>query len=129
LAPLKTIRRLYNVFAYQDEPFHWGPKSFGYNDEVKAEFKKRYGYDLPPDLDAARGDARKWLDVINFRSDDFPDAWRQVYPILKELAPGSKITLTHDSHNTFGAGYSSHAELAIDDVFHCGWGFRGPVRL
>ena len=31
--------------------------------------------------------------------------------------------LTHDSHNTFGAGYSSHAELAIDDVFHWGGDF------
>ena len=31
--------------------------------------------------------------------------------------------LTHDSHNTFGAGYSSHSELAIDDVFHWGGDF------
>ena len=123
LAPLKTIPRLYNVFPYQDEPFHWGPQSFGYNDEVKVEFKKRYGYDLPPDLDSIRSDARKWLDVINFRSDYFPDGWRQVYPILKELAPGPKMTLTHDSHNTFGAGYSSHSELAIDDVYHWGGDF------
>ncbi len=41
LAPLADLRRLYAVFTYQDEPFHWGPKSFGYNAEVKAEFKKR----------------------------------------------------------------------------------------
>ena len=71
---------------------------------MKVEFKKRYGYDLPSDLDSIRSDARKWLDVINFRSDYFPDGWRQVYPILKELAPDPKMTLTHDSHNTFGAG-------------------------
>ena len=72
LATLKGIPRLYNVFPYQDEPFHWGPKSFGYNAEVKAEFKKRYGYDLPPDLDSIRSDPKRWLDVINFRSDYFP---------------------------------------------------------
>ena len=41
LAPLRAIPRLYNVFTYQDEPFHEGAKSFGYNAEVKAEFKKR----------------------------------------------------------------------------------------
>lgn len=123
LAPLKDIARLYNVFTYQDEPFHWGPKSFGYNDEVKAEFKKRYGYDLPPDLDSIRDAPRKWLDVINFRSDYFPDGWRQVYAIVKDINPNFKATLTHDSHNTFGAGYSSHSEIAIDDVFHWGGDF------
>ncbi len=123
LAPLKSIPRLYNVFAYQDEPFHWGPKSFGYTDGIKAEFKKRYGYDLPPDIESIRNDPKKWLDVINFRSDGFPDGWRQVYPIAKELAGNAKITLTHDSHNTFGAGFSSHSELAIDDVGHWGGDF------
>ena len=51
LAALKGIPRLYNVFAYQDEPFHEGAKSFGYNREVKQEFKRRHGYDLPPDID------------------------------------------------------------------------------
>ncbi|MBN1341408.1 MAG: hypothetical protein JXQ73_01945 [Phycisphaerae bacterium] len=118
LASLEDIPPLYNAFIYQDEPFHWGPKSFGYNPEVKAEFKKRYGYDLPPDLDSIRNDPKKWLDVINFRSDYFPDGWRQVHRIVKDINPGFKTVLTHDSHNTFGAGYSSHSELAIDDVFH-----------
>ena len=123
LATLKGIHRLYNVFPYQDEPFHAGPKSFGYNPEVKAEFKKRYGYDLPPDLDSIRNDPKRWLDVINFRSDYFPDGWRQVHKIIKQLDPTFKTVLTHDSHNTFGAGYSSHSELAIDDVFHWGGDF------
>ncbi|MBN2308051.1 MAG: hypothetical protein JXR94_03720, partial [Candidatus Hydrogenedentes bacterium] len=123
LAPLAGIPRLYNVFTYQDEPFHWGPKSFGYNPEVAAEFEKRYGYPLPPDLESIRDDPRKWLDVINFRSDYFPDGWRQVYRIIKEIDPEIMTVLTHDSHNTFGAGYSSHCEIAIDDVFHWGGDF------
>jgi hypothetical protein len=123
LDPLKAIPNLYNVFTYQDEPFHWGPQSFGYNDEVKAEFKKRYGYDLPPDLDSIRDNPRVWLDVINFRSAYFPDGWRQVYTIVKDINPGFKVTLTHDSHNTFGAGYSSHSEIAIDDVVNWGGDF------
>ena len=123
LAPLKNIPRLYNAFIYQDEPFHWGPQSFGYNAEVKAEFLKRYGYELPPDLDSVRGDPRKWHDVIDFRSSYFPDGWRQVYAITKEINPNFKTILTHDSHNTFGAGYSSHSEIAIDDVYHWGGDF------
>jgi len=123
LAPLEDMPGLYNVFTYQDEPFHWGPKSFGYNPEVKAKFLERYGYELPPDLDTVRDDPRKWLDVINFRSDYFADGWRQVYAIIKDVNPGFKTVLTHDSHNTFGAGYSSHCEIAIDDVFHWGGDF------
>ena len=123
LAPLKNIPRLYNAFIYQDEPFHWGPKSFGYNREVKAEFIKRYGYELPPDLDGVRHDPRKWNDVIDFRSSYFPDGWRQVYAVTKEINPNFKTILTHDSHNTFGAGYSSHSEIAIDDVYHWGGDF------
>jgi hypothetical protein len=123
LAPLKDIPDLYNVFTYQDEPFHWGPQSFGYGDAVKDAFRERYGYDLPPDLDSIRDDPKKWLDVINFRSDNFPVGWRQVYTAIKEFAPGFKVVMTHDSHNTFGAGYSSHSEIAIDDVFHWGGDF------
>ncbi len=123
LAPLKNIPRLYNAFIYQDEPFHWGPQSFGNNPEVKAEFEKRYGYELPPDLDSIRDDPRKWGDVIDFRSGYFPDGWRQVYDIVKDINPNFKAILTHDSHNTFGAGYSSHSEIAIDDVFHWGGDF------
>ncbi len=123
LAPLKDVPRLYNAFTYQDEPFHWGPQSFGYGEEVRAEFQRRYGYELPPDLDSIRDDPRKWLDVINFRSANFPDGWRQVYEIVKDINPNFKAILTHDSHNTFGAGYSSHCEIAIDDIFHWGGDF------
>lgn len=123
LAPLAGIQNLYNVFTYQDEPFHWGPQSFGYNEDVKVEFKKRYGYDLPPDLESIRDNPHRWLDVINFRSACFPDGWRQVYSTVKAINPDFKVTMTHDSHNTFGAGYSSHSEIAIDDVYHWGGDF------
>ncbi|MCU0962279.1 MAG: hypothetical protein MUF48_19450 [Pirellulaceae bacterium] len=123
LAPLRNLAGVYNALVYQDEPFHWGPNSFGYNAEVQAEFQRRYGYALPPDLESIRGDARKWVDVLNFRSAYFPDGWRQVHRIVQEIAPGLRTTLTHDSHNTFGGGCTSHAELAIDDVFHWGGDF------
>jgi hypothetical protein len=90
---------------------------------VKAEFKKRYGYELPADLASIRDDPGKWLDVLNFRSDYFPDGWRQVHKIIKQADASFRTIMTHDSHNTFGAGYGSHAELAIDDVFHWGGDF------
>lgn len=123
---LKSIRnmpRLFNAFPYQDEPFHAGPKSFSYAPADQAEFKKRYGYDLPPDIESVRNDPRKWLDVLNFHSSAFPDGWRQVYRIIKEISPEVTFTLTHDSHNTFGGGYGSHSEIAIDDVMHWGGDF------
>ena len=123
LAPLKNLTGVYNALIYQDEPFHGGPQSFGYNPEVKAEFERRYGYALPPDLESIRGDARTWADVLNFRTSYFPDGWRQVYGSVKQIAPQLRTTLTHDSHNTFGGGCTSHAELAIDDVFHWGGDF------
>jgi len=123
LAALQDIPNLYNAFPFQDEPFHWGPQSFGYGEAVRAAFKEEYGYDLPPDLDSIREDPEKWLDVINFRSDNFPVGWRKVYKVIKNIAPDFKVVMTHDSHNTFGAGYSSHCELAIDDVFHWGGDF------
>jgi hypothetical protein len=123
LAGLPDLPGLYNVFCYQDEPFHAGAKSFGYNEEVKAEFQKRYGYALPPALEPLRNDPRVWRDVLNFRSDYFPDGWRQVYRLIKEINPGFQVILTHDSHNTFGGGVGSNAELAVDDVFHWGGDF------
>ncbi len=123
LKPLKDIPRLYNVFTYQDEPFTAGPASFGYGDAVKAEFEKRYGYPLPEDLDDVRDDPKRWGDLMEFRTAKFPDGWRKTYRIIKEINPSFKVTLTHDSHNTFGAGYGSHAVLAIDDIFHWGGDF------
>ena len=123
LAPLANRREVERVFCFQDEPFHQGVGSFGYNAEVKAEFRKRYGYELPPDLDSIRNDPVKWLDVINFRSDYFPDGWRQTYRAIKAVNPGFKAILTHDSHSTFGAAAGSDAQMFVDDVYHWGGDF------
>ncbi|MCK5803448.1 MAG: hypothetical protein KAI66_11475 [Lentisphaeria bacterium] len=117
------IPGLSHVFPYQDEPFHWGQKSFGYNRDVKSEFRKRYHYELPADLDSIREDPKSWLDVINFRSDFFPDGWRRVYKTIKSIDPDINVILTHDSHNTFGGGVGHQTIIAIDDVFHWGGDF------
>ncbi len=120
---LEEIPRLYNAFIYQDEPFTGGPASLSYTEYDQAEFEKCYGYPLPMSLEEARQDPQVWLDFLNFHTAKFPDAWRQIYPVVKEINPNFQVTLTHDSHNTFGAGYSSHAVIAIDDVFHWGADF------
>ena len=120
---LDEIPRLYNVFPYQDEPFTGGPDSLSYTEYDQAEFEKRYGYAMPMDIESARQDPQVWLDFLDFHTAKFPDAWRQVYRIIKEINPDFQVVLTHDSHNTFGAGYKSHAVIAIDDVFHWGADF------
>lgn len=120
LKPVQEASAVHSMFTYMDEPFHAVPEVFSYAPEVRAEFRTRYGYDLPDDLESARLDPKVWLDVINFRSAHFPDAWRQVYPIVKELLPGVKTILTHDSHSTFGGGVRSDQRIGVDDVFH--WG-------
>ena len=127
LKPMESMERVYNALVYQDEPFHMGTKSFGYGEEVRAEFKKRYGYELPADVESIRKDPCKWLDVINFRSDYFPDGWRQVYKIIKESHPNIDILMTHDSHNTFGGGVGQESDLAIDDVYHWGADFADTL--
>jgi len=123
LAPLKGIERIYGVFPFQDEPFHAGPASFDYSDDARAEFRKRYGYEMPPSLNSVQADPKKWLDLLNFQSATFPDGWRQVYRIVKEFDPRPKIVLTHDSHGTFGAGVRSNSHIGMDDVFHWGGDF------
>ncbi len=123
LANLKNYPRLYNVFPYQDEPFHGDrPRSANGPDE-KRVFMTVAANDLRPTSIPFISDPVKWLDVINFRSDNFPAGWRTTFKIVKDIDPNFVVTLTHDSHNTFGAGYGSHSELAIDDVYHWGGDF------
>ncbi len=123
LASTKNQKGLRYVFTFQDEPFHAGPKSFGNGKFEKQEFKRRYGYDLPEDPQSVRDDPQRWLDVLNFHSDNYPDGWRQTYKAIKAVNPNFTTVFTHDSHNTFGGGCGSHSVLAIDDVFHWGGDF------
>lgn len=123
LASTKNQKGLRYVFTFQDEPFHAGPRSFGHGKFEKEEFKRRYGYDLPDDPQTVRDDPQRWLDVINFHSDNYPDGWRQTCKAVKAVNPNFTTILTHDSHNTFGGGCGSHSVLAIDDIFHWGGDF------
>ena len=111
------------MFTFQDEPFHAGAKSFGVGEFEKQEFMRRYGYDLPDDPQSVRNNPQRWLDVINFHSDNYPHGWRQTYKAIKAVNPNFTTVFTHDSHNTFGGGCGSHSELAIDDIFHWGGDF------
>lgn len=123
LSPLKEIDSIRYVFPFQDEPFHAGPESFDYSNDAKQEFLKRYGYPMPLSLEAVRNDPQKWLDLLNFQSNTFRDGWTQVYKMVKEFDPRPKIAMTHDSHNSFGAGVKSNSKVAIDDVFYWGGDF------
>jgi hypothetical protein len=123
LAETKLLPGLYNLFCYQDEPFHAGPESFDQSEAAKLQFRKRFGYDLPLDMAATRNSPKEWLDLINFQSDEFPVGWRQAYKIIKEFNPDLNVILTHDSHSAFGGGVDSNSKLAVDDVFHWGGDF------
>ncbi|MCW3092913.1 MAG: hypothetical protein JWP81_3982 [Ferruginibacter sp.] len=123
LADLKKIDQINYVFPFQDEPFHAGSGSFDHSAEAKAAFHTQYGYDMPDSLEFARKDPRKWLDLLNFQSNTFRDGWQQVYKIVKDFDPRPKIAMTHDSHNSFGAGVKSNSSIAMDDVFHWGGNF------
>lgn len=123
LAATKDIKGLRYVFTFQDEPFHAGPGSFGHDECEKSEFRRRYGYDLPDDPQTVRDDPQRWLDVLNFHSDNYADGWRETYKAIKAVNPNFTAILTHDSHNTFGGGYGSNAQWAVDDVFHWGGDF------
>lgn len=123
LAEAARLPKLYNMFCYMDEPFHAGPQSFDSSAEAQQEFRKRFGYDMPPDIEAARELPKQWLDLINFQSDTFPAGWRQVYKLVKASLPEVKVVLTHDSHSAMGAGVGSNSKVAIDDIFHWGADF------
>lgn len=123
LAETKRLPGMYNLFCYQDEPFHAGPESFDRSPEAQQQFRKRFGYELPMDVEAAGHSPKQWLDLINFQSDEFPAGWRQAYQIIKEFNPELKVILTHDSHSALGGGVDSNSKLAVDDVFHWGADF------
>lgn len=123
LAPLKEIKNLSTVFPFQDEPFHAGPASFDCSTYAQAEFQKQYGYPMPLNVDSARIYPRKWLDLLNFQSNIFREGWIRVYHAVKAFDPRPKVVMTHDSHNSFGAGVHSNSRIAMDDIFHWGGDF------
>jgi N-acetylglucosamine-6-sulfatase len=123
LAPMKALKRVYAVFPFQDEPFHAGASAFDYSSFARAEFAKRYGYTMPDSLGAVKNDPKKWVDLLNFQSGTFSDGWKKVYDAVKAFDPRPGIVMTHDSHNTFGAGVKSNSKIAMDDVFHWGGDF------
>jgi hypothetical protein len=123
LGPIKNIKQIDAVFPFQDEPFHAGPASFDYSSYAKAEFYKQYGYPMPDSLGIVKNDPKKWLDLLNFQSGTFRDGWIKVFHAVKEFDPRPKIVMTHDSHNSFGAGVKSNSKVAMDDVFHWGGDF------
>ena len=123
LGRLKDVEGLRYVFTFHDEPFHANLGACGHGPAEKQEFKRRYGYDPPDDPESVRDDPQKWLDVLNFHSDNYPDGWRQTYQAIKKFSPNLTAILTHDSHNTFGGGCRSNAITAMDDVIHWGGDF------
>lgn len=123
LAEAARLPNLFNMFCYQDEPFHAGPQSFDFSEDARREFQKRFGYEIPTNLEAAHQSPKQWLDLINFQSDEFPAGWRQVYKLVKQALPDVKVILTHDSHSAMGAGVGSNSKVAVDDVFHWGADF------
>jgi hypothetical protein len=123
LSQVKELDAIRYIFPFQDEPFHAGPESFDHSRYAKNEFKKRFGYEMPDSLPAVKSDCKKWIDFLNFQSNTFSDGWEKVYKITKAFEPRAKIAMTHDSHNSFGAGVKSNSKVAIDDVFQWGGDF------
>jgi len=123
LAPLKNITHLHSVFPFLDEPFHAGPETFDLSQYAKAKFSSRYGYSMPLSLNEVHNHPKQLLDLLNFQSNTFRDGWIQVYQAVKHFDSRPKIVMTHDSHNSFGAGVRSNSKVAMDDVFHWGGDF------
>lgn len=123
LGGVRDIANPYSIFPFMDEPFHMDTTSFDYRTPAKDAFASEYGYPMPSSFSEAAKDPRKYMDFINFQSSTFSRAWRQVYDEVKKLDSRPMVTITHDSHNTFGAGAGSNSVWACDDVFHWGADF------
>ena len=120
LGNVKKLEHPNTIFPFMDEPFHADTTAFDYRSITANEFKRLYGYTMPPNYAAAKKDPKKHLDFINFQSNTFVTAWKKIYKEVKAFDPRPKIVMTHDSHNTMGAGVESDSKYAIDDIFH--WG-------
>ena len=123
LGEVRQMRCPYSVFPYMDEPFHMDTTAFDLREPAREAFEKEYGYPMPASFSEARKDPRKYLDFINFQSSSFSYAWKKIYTQAKSIDPRPKVVITHDSHNTMGAGSHSNSVWAVDDVFHWGSDF------
>lgn len=121
--PVRNIEKAFTVFPFMDEPFHADTTCFDYREPAMEAFHKEYGYAMPASFAEARKDPLKYMDFINFQSSLFSTAWKQIYDEVKKVDSRPTVTLTHDSHNTLGAGANSNAVWAVDDVFHWGADF------
>jgi len=119
LAKMFEIDKIDYVYPYIDEPFHI-KNNLDFSKFTCAEFKNRYGYDMPSSFSQACQDPKTQLDFLNFQSNIFRDGWLKTQKIVKAFDPRVKIAVTHDSHNEYGAGVNSNSQMAMDDVFH--WG-------
>ncbi|MCE5237418.1 hypothetical protein LLH23_02885 [bacterium] len=120
IATCKQVPRLLNVQGYMDEPFQVSGQTCDNRPPAQAEFKRRYGIEMPT-REQAMADPALWLKYVDFWSDCFAADWRQGYALVKELDADFWVELTHDSHCTFGAaGRNFKGFWAVDDVFH--WG-------
>ncbi len=119
LADAAKINNRGYVYPYQDEPFHI-LENLDYSPATRAEFSRRYGYEMPRSFQEACRDPRTQVDFINFQAGIFRDGWQKCYEILNQEYPGIKIAITHDSHNVYGSGVKSNSRMAIDDIYH--WG-------
>ncbi len=116
----RQVPRLLNVQGYMDEPFQVSGDTFDDRPPARAEFRRRYGIEMPT-REQAMGDPALWLKYVDFWSDCFAADWRQAYEMVKAAYPDFWVELTHDSHCTFGAaGRNFQGFWAVDDVFH--WG-------
>ena len=123
LGNVKKISNVATVFPYADEPFHTDTTSFDYRKPVADEFQKKYGYAMPSSYAAAKKDPKKHLDFINFQSDIWAVAWKNIYKEVKAFDSRPSVVMTHDSHNTMGGGVNSDSKVAVDDVYHWGGEF------
>jgi hypothetical protein len=78
---------------------------------------------MPVNYKEAKSNPANHLDFINFQSSVFTDAWIQIYREVKKFDPKPRVVMTHDSHNTMGAGVDSDSKYAVDDIFHWGADF------
>ncbi len=119
----RKIENLCTLYPFMDEPFHDDTTSFAYDKYSADQFRKKYGYAMPRSYAEAQADPRKHLDLVNFQTYLFSDAWRQIYAEVKKTDPRPMLVMTHDSHNTMGGGVGSDSKYGFDDVFHWGGDF------